>query len=94
MISYSGSDFTTTSLAKGGSPQSAKDGCIISAGKVLKSMFVPNIGWASQVKYLFLLQRFFRHEVVEWSCSRKCLGCCTKHSLSEIDQHQIKAIHS
>ncbi|XP_060735867.1 serine/threonine-protein kinase PLK4 [Tachysurus vachellii] len=49
MISYSGSDFTTTSLAKGGSPLSAKDGCSISAGKVLKSIFVPDIGWASQL---------------------------------------------
>ncbi|XP_053365280.1 serine/threonine-protein kinase PLK4 [Clarias gariepinus] len=49
MISYSGSDFTTASLAKGNSPQSAKDGCSISAGKVLKSIFVPNIGWASQL---------------------------------------------
>ncbi|TSN67064.1 Serine/threonine-protein kinase PLK4 [Bagarius yarrelli] len=47
MISYSGSDFTTTSLTKGNSPQSAKDGG--SAGKVLKSIFVPNIGWASQL---------------------------------------------
>lgn len=55
MISYSGSDFTTASLAKGSSPQSAKDGCGISAGKVLKSIFVPNIGWASQVKCVFLM---------------------------------------
>lgn len=62
MISYSGSDFTTTSLAKGSSPQSAKDGCSVSAGKVLKSLFVPNIGWASQVKCLLLLH-LFRHEV-------------------------------
>ncbi|KAB5562338.1 hypothetical protein PHYPO_G00016700 [Pangasianodon hypophthalmus] len=49
MISYSGSDFTTASLAKVSSPRSAKDGCSISAGKVLKSIFVPNIGWASQL---------------------------------------------
>ncbi|XP_062863416.1 serine/threonine-protein kinase PLK4 isoform X2 [Trichomycterus rosablanca] len=46
MISYSGSDFTTASLAKGSSPQSPKDG---RTGKVLKSIFVPNIGWASQL---------------------------------------------
>ncbi|MCJ8736913.1 hypothetical protein PDJAM_G00017730 [Pangasius djambal] len=49
MISYSGSDFTTASLAKVSSPRSAKDGCSINAGKVLKSIFVPNIGWASQL---------------------------------------------
>ncbi|XP_072546531.1 serine/threonine-protein kinase PLK4 [Salminus brasiliensis] len=49
MISYNGSDFTTASLAKGSSPQSAKDGCNINTGKVLKSIFVPNIGWASQL---------------------------------------------
>lgn len=50
MISYSGSDFTTASLAKGSSPQSPKDAQTINTGKVLKSIFVPNIGWASQVK--------------------------------------------
>ncbi|XP_026875397.2 serine/threonine-protein kinase PLK4 isoform X1 [Electrophorus electricus] len=49
MISYSGSDFTTASLAKGSSPQSAKEGCSLSAGKILKSIFVPHIGWASQL---------------------------------------------
>lgn len=65
MISYTGSDFTTASLAKSSSPQSAKDGCSISAGKVLKSIFVPNVGWASQVKYLFLVQCLFILEVEE-----------------------------
>ncbi|KAL6477855.1 hypothetical protein MHYP_G00136900 [Metynnis hypsauchen] len=49
MISYNGSDFTTASLAKGSSPQSAKEGHCINTGKVLKSIFVPNIGWASQL---------------------------------------------
>uniref|UniRef100_A0A8B9LT74 Serine/threonine-protein kinase SAK n=1 Tax=Astyanax mexicanus TaxID=7994 RepID=A0A8B9LT74_ASTMX len=49
MISYNGSDFTTASLAKGSSPQSAKDGHNVNTGKVLKSIFVPNIGWASQL---------------------------------------------
>uniref|UniRef100_A0A4W4EL86 Serine/threonine-protein kinase PLK4 n=1 Tax=Electrophorus electricus TaxID=8005 RepID=A0A4W4EL86_ELEEL len=44
-----GSDFTTASLAKGSSPQSAKEGCSLSAGKILKSIFVPHIGWASQL---------------------------------------------
>ncbi|XP_076834890.1 serine/threonine-protein kinase PLK4 isoform X2 [Brachyhypopomus gauderio] len=49
MISYNGSDFTSASLAKGSSPQSAKEGCVLNSGKVLKSIFVPNIGWASQL---------------------------------------------
>uniref|UniRef100_A0AAR2M215 Serine/threonine-protein kinase PLK4 n=1 Tax=Pygocentrus nattereri TaxID=42514 RepID=A0AAR2M215_PYGNA len=49
MISYNGSDFTTASLAKGSSPQSAKEGHSVNTGKVLKSIFVPNIGWASQL---------------------------------------------
>lgn len=49
MISYAGSDLTTASMAKGSSPQSAKDERTINTGKVLKSIFVPNIGWASQL---------------------------------------------
>ncbi|TRY57886.1 hypothetical protein DNTS_014403 [Danionella cerebrum] len=49
MISYSGSDFTTASLAKGNSPPSGKDHRSNNSGKVLKSIFVPNIGWASQL---------------------------------------------
>lgn len=49
MISYTGSDFTTASMAKGSSPQSGKDERTINTGKVLKSIFVPNIGWASQL---------------------------------------------
>uniref|UniRef100_A0AAR2L9U6 Serine/threonine-protein kinase PLK4 n=1 Tax=Pygocentrus nattereri TaxID=42514 RepID=A0AAR2L9U6_PYGNA len=38
-----------SSLAKGSSPQSAKEGHSVNTGKVLKSIFVPNIGWASQL---------------------------------------------
>ncbi|XP_051502754.1 serine/threonine-protein kinase PLK4 isoform X1 [Myxocyprinus asiaticus] len=49
MISYTGSDFTTASMAKVSSPQLAKDERAINPGKVLKSIFVPNIGWASQL---------------------------------------------
>uniref|UniRef100_A0A671NPG5 Serine/threonine-protein kinase PLK4 n=1 Tax=Sinocyclocheilus anshuiensis TaxID=1608454 RepID=A0A671NPG5_9TELE len=49
MISYAGSDFTTASVAKGSSPHSGKDERTINTGKVLKSIFVPNIGWASQL---------------------------------------------
>ncbi|XP_016310523.1 serine/threonine-protein kinase PLK4-like [Sinocyclocheilus anshuiensis] len=49
MISYAGSDFTTASVAKGSSPQSGKDERTVNTGKVLKSIFVPNIGWASQL---------------------------------------------
>ncbi|KAJ8336216.1 hypothetical protein SKAU_G00395590 [Synaphobranchus kaupii] len=48
MISYDGSDFTSASLMKNASP-SAKQGHVASTGKVLKSVFVPNIGWASQL---------------------------------------------
>ncbi|XP_035274248.1 serine/threonine-protein kinase PLK4 isoform X2 [Anguilla anguilla] len=48
MISYDGSDFTTASLMKNTSP-SAQKGHASSTGKVLKSVFVPNIGWASQL---------------------------------------------
>uniref|UniRef100_A0A8C1ZLB4 Serine/threonine-protein kinase PLK4 n=1 Tax=Cyprinus carpio TaxID=7962 RepID=A0A8C1ZLB4_CYPCA len=44
-----GSDFTTASVAKGSSPQSGKDERTVNSGKVLKSIFVPNIGWASQL---------------------------------------------
>lgn len=43
MISYDGSDFTTASVSKKGSP------VVQSTGKVIKSIFVPNVGWASQV---------------------------------------------
>uniref|UniRef100_A0A8C2HHW5 Serine/threonine-protein kinase PLK4 n=1 Tax=Cyprinus carpio TaxID=7962 RepID=A0A8C2HHW5_CYPCA len=42
-------DFTTASVAKGSSPQSGKDERTINTGKVLKSIFVPNIGWAFQL---------------------------------------------
>uniref|UniRef100_A0A8C6SZU0 Serine/threonine-protein kinase PLK4 n=1 Tax=Neogobius melanostomus TaxID=47308 RepID=A0A8C6SZU0_9GOBI len=42
MISYDGSDFTTTSVNKKHSPQQ-------NTGKVVKSIFVPNVGWASQL---------------------------------------------
>lgn len=48
MISYAGSDLTTASVAKGSSPV-RKDERTVNSGKVLKSIFVPNIGWASQL---------------------------------------------
>uniref|UniRef100_A0A8C2HGU1 Serine/threonine-protein kinase PLK4 n=1 Tax=Cyprinus carpio TaxID=7962 RepID=A0A8C2HGU1_CYPCA len=38
-----------SSVAKGSSPQSGKDERTINTGKVLKSIFVPNIGWAFQL---------------------------------------------
>lgn len=64
MISYDGSDFTTASVSKKGSP------VVQSTGKVIKSIFVPNVGWASQVmaglKYsgisrgiVFVIKRLF-----------------------------------
>uniref|UniRef100_A0A671NTC5 Serine/threonine-protein kinase PLK4 n=1 Tax=Sinocyclocheilus anshuiensis TaxID=1608454 RepID=A0A671NTC5_9TELE len=40
---------TIGSVAKGSSPHSGKDERTINTGKVLKSIFVPNIGWASQL---------------------------------------------
>uniref|UniRef100_A0A671RXR2 Serine/threonine-protein kinase PLK4 n=1 Tax=Sinocyclocheilus anshuiensis TaxID=1608454 RepID=A0A671RXR2_9TELE len=40
---------TIASVAKGSSPQSGKDERTVNTGKVLKSIFVPNIGWASQL---------------------------------------------
>lgn len=43
MISYDGSDFTTASVSKKSSP------VVQSTGKVIKSIFVPNVGWASQL---------------------------------------------
>ncbi|XP_049451429.1 serine/threonine-protein kinase PLK4 [Epinephelus fuscoguttatus] len=43
MISYDGSDFTTASLSKKSSPLRQE------TGKVVKSIFVPNVGWASQL---------------------------------------------
>ncbi|XP_042356593.1 serine/threonine-protein kinase PLK4 isoform X2 [Plectropomus leopardus] len=43
MISYDGSDFTTASLSKKSSPLRQD------TGKVVKSIFVPNVGWASQL---------------------------------------------
>ncbi|XP_062378518.1 serine/threonine-protein kinase PLK4 isoform X2 [Sardina pilchardus] len=45
MISYGGSDLTAVSLGKSAALQASSS----SAGKVLKSVFVPNIGWASQL---------------------------------------------
>ena len=47
MISYDGSDFTSASLSKKCSPRGRDP--THCEGKVLKSVFVPNIGWASQV---------------------------------------------
>ncbi|CAJ1073687.1 serine/threonine-protein kinase PLK4 [Xyrichtys novacula] len=47
MISYDGSDFTTTSLNKKSSP--VRQELVQSTGKVVKSIFVPNVGWASQL---------------------------------------------
>ena len=47
MISYDGSDITSASLNKKCS--AVKQDLVSSAGKVVKSVFVPNIGWASQV---------------------------------------------
>ncbi|KAG7511384.1 serine serine/threonine-protein kinase PLK4 [Solea senegalensis] len=47
MISYDGSDFTTASLSKKSSP--LRQDLVQSAGKVVKSIFVPNVGWASQL---------------------------------------------
>ncbi|XP_062326332.1 serine/threonine-protein kinase PLK4 [Osmerus eperlanus] len=49
MISYDGSDFTTASLAKHRSPLLVRPEHTASTGKVVKSVFVPNIGWASQL---------------------------------------------
>ncbi|XP_028994578.1 serine/threonine-protein kinase PLK4 [Betta splendens] len=47
MISYDGSDFTTASLSKKSSP--VRQDLAQSTGKVVKSIFVPNVGWASQL---------------------------------------------
>lgn len=47
MISYDGSDFTSASLSKKTSP--VRQDLVQSTGKVVKSIFVPNVGWASQV---------------------------------------------
>ncbi|XP_044230652.1 serine/threonine-protein kinase PLK4 isoform X2 [Thunnus albacares] len=47
MISYDGSDFTSTSLGKKSSP--VRQDLVQSTGKVVKSIFVPNVGWASQL---------------------------------------------
>lgn len=47
MISYDGSDFTTASLSKKSSP--VRQDLVQNTGKVVKSIFVPNVGWASQV---------------------------------------------
>ncbi|KAM4625111.1 serine/threonine-protein kinase PLK4 isoform 1-T1 [Polymixia lowei] len=47
MISYDGSDFTSASLTKNCSP--VRQDLAHSTGKVVKSVFVPNIGWASQL---------------------------------------------
>lgn len=47
MISYDGSDFTTASLSKKHS--SVRQDLVQSTGKVVKSIFVPNVGWASQL---------------------------------------------
>ncbi|KAI1887396.1 hypothetical protein AGOR_G00189870 [Albula goreensis] len=49
MISYDGSDFTSASMVKNISPTSSKKEHVANTGKVLKSVFVPNIGWASQL---------------------------------------------
>uniref|UniRef100_A0A8C7XCQ2 Serine/threonine-protein kinase PLK4 n=1 Tax=Oryzias sinensis TaxID=183150 RepID=A0A8C7XCQ2_9TELE len=47
MISYDGSDFTTASMSRKCSP--VRQDLVQSSGKVLKSIFVPNVGWASQL---------------------------------------------
>lgn len=47
MISYDGSDFTTASLNKKSSP--TRQDLAHNTGKVVKSIFVPNVGWASRV---------------------------------------------
>ncbi|AWP16517.1 putative serine/threonine-protein kinase PLK4 [Scophthalmus maximus] len=47
MMSYDGSDFTTASLSKKHSP--VRQDLVQSTGKVVKSIFVPNVGWASQL---------------------------------------------
>uniref|UniRef100_A0A6Q2WRZ0 Serine/threonine-protein kinase PLK4 n=1 Tax=Esox lucius TaxID=8010 RepID=A0A6Q2WRZ0_ESOLU len=48
MISYNGSDFTSASMKKTTALTVSLDHAT-NAGKVLKSVFVPNIGWASQL---------------------------------------------
>ncbi|XP_054652355.1 serine/threonine-protein kinase PLK4 [Dunckerocampus dactyliophorus] len=47
MISYDGSDFTSASLSKKSSP--THQDVLQNTGKVVKSIFVPNVGWASQL---------------------------------------------
>ncbi|KAK5609756.1 Serine/threonine-protein kinase plk4 [Crenichthys baileyi] len=47
MISYDGSDFTSASMSKKCSP--VRQELVQSTGKVVKSIFVPNVGWASQL---------------------------------------------
>uniref|UniRef100_A0A3Q2QH16 Serine/threonine-protein kinase PLK4 n=1 Tax=Fundulus heteroclitus TaxID=8078 RepID=A0A3Q2QH16_FUNHE len=47
MISYDGSDFTSASVSRKPSP--VRQDLAQSAGKVVKSIFVPNVGWASQL---------------------------------------------
>uniref|UniRef100_A0A8C5E566 Serine/threonine-protein kinase PLK4 n=1 Tax=Gouania willdenowi TaxID=441366 RepID=A0A8C5E566_GOUWI len=47
MISYDGSNFTTASVNKKSSP--LRQEVVQSTGKVVKSIFVPNVGWASRL---------------------------------------------
>ncbi|XP_076014591.1 serine/threonine-protein kinase PLK4 [Genypterus blacodes] len=47
MISYDGSDFTSASLGNKSSP--GQQDSAHNKGKVVKSIFVPNVGWASQL---------------------------------------------
>ncbi|KAL4613229.1 serine/threonine-protein kinase PLK4 [Arapaima gigas] len=49
MMSYNGSDYTSGTLTKSSTPLSASQESSAIAGKVLKSVFVPKIGWASQL---------------------------------------------
>lgn len=48
-IFYEESDITSAIVNKNCSPLSVKQDHTANAGKVLKSVFVPNIGWASQL---------------------------------------------
>ncbi|XP_051942927.1 serine/threonine-protein kinase PLK4 isoform X2 [Hippocampus zosterae] len=47
MISYDGSDFNSPSLSKKSSPACQEE--LQNTSKVVKSIFVPNVGWASQL---------------------------------------------
>uniref|UniRef100_A0A3Q2YSF5 Serine/threonine-protein kinase PLK4 n=1 Tax=Hippocampus comes TaxID=109280 RepID=A0A3Q2YSF5_HIPCM len=97
MISYDGSDFNSPSLSKKSSPACQED--LQNTSKVVKSIFVPNVGWASQLTSGEVWVQFndgsqlVVQAGVSWLLYTSPEGCVTYKENDKLPEHVKEKLH-